>query len=382
MKSRIFGYLKWLSLASLLILIALLIGLRLRYGGGNYYPDLSTPPLLPETALETVVQYSEPIGNIAVNHEGRLFFTVHPESRPTTNKLLEWKNGQAVPYPNLEMQQTHFQTVLGLVIDSKNRLWTIDHGFHGFGRPRLLAFDLTTNQIVHDHTFTNDIAQRGSFLQAMQIDSRAETIYIADVSFFRKNPAIIVYDVATQQSRRCLESHPSVYPQDWIIRNPTKEMVFFGGLLALKPGVDGITIDKQDEWIYYGAMVHESLYRVRTADLRNKQLSATELAPRVELFSKKPLNDGLSMDKVGNVFITDVEHSAVVWAKPDRQLQTVIRSPRIRWADALCFGPEGWLYLADSAIPDQMLQTKTHIQSRAPYFIYRFRPGTEGVPGQ
>jgi hypothetical protein len=216
----------------------------------------------------------------------------------------------------------------------------------------------------------------------MQIDSRGETIYIADVSFFRKNPALIVYDVATQQSRRCLASHSSVYPQNWIIRNPSKEMVFLGGLLALKPGVDGIAIDKQDEWVYYAAMVHDGLYRIRTADLRNRQLTEAELAQRVERFSKKPLNDGLSMDKVGNVFITDVEHSAVVWAKPDRQLQTVIRSPRIRWADALCFGPEGWLYLADSAIPDQMLQTKGHIQARAPYFIYRFKPGTEGVPGQ
>ena len=51
------------------------------------------------------------------------------------------------------------------------------------------------------------------------------------------------------------------------------------------------------------------------------------------------------------------------------------------WADALSFGPDGWLYLADSAIPDQVMRSKRHIASQAPYYIFRFRPGVEGVPG-
>ena len=67
---------------------------------------------------------------------------------------------------------------------------------------------------------------------------------------------------------------------------------------------------------------------------------------------------------------------------PNRTLETLIRTPRIRWADALSFGPDGWLYIADSAIPDQVLRSKRHIREAGPYFIYRFRPGVEGVPGQ
>ena len=102
--------------------------LRVRYGGGEPYPDLSTSPLLAESQLEEVISYAEPIGNVAVSRDARIFFTVHPESRPKGNKLLEWVAGAAVPYPSGTVQPHLFNTVLGLVIDRRNRLWTIDHG--------------------------------------------------------------------------------------------------------------------------------------------------------------------------------------------------------------------------------------------------------------
>lgn len=355
-------------------LVLLMIVLRLLYGGGNPYPDLSTAPLLSEDRLEVAVRSNEPVGNVAVSRSGRIFFTIHPESRPDNDKLVEWRNHSAIPYPNEQWQKTHFQTPLGLVIDHQNRLWTIDHGNHGLGKARLSAFDLDSNQLVHDYIFPGRIAGIGSFFQDLQVDSKGETVYIADVSFFRKNPAIIVYDVNKKTARRVLESDPSVTPQDWIVRNPIKEMVFFGGLIALKPGVDGIALDKEDEWLYYAPIAHEGLFRVRTADLKNPQLTAQDLSRRVELFSKKPLSDGILADKERNIYITDVEHGAVMRAGPDKKLQTVIRSNKIRWADGLSLGPDGYVYLADSALPHLMLQPKSHMRERAPYYIFRFRP--------
>lgn len=355
-----------------LVLIAV-TALRLLYGGGSDYPDLSTPPLLDESRLEVAVQSDEPVGNVAASRDGRIFFTIHPESRPDRHKLMEWKNGVAVPYPDEGMQRTHFQTVLGLIVDRQNRLWTIDHGFHGMGTARLSAFDLGANRIVHDHVFPSSIAQAGSFLQDLRVDSKGETVYIADVSFFRKNPAIIVYDVLKKSARRVLESDPSVCPQGWIIRTPIRDMVFLEGLVALKPGVDGIALDGRDEWLYYAAMSHDGLYRVRTADLRDRSLAPAELSRRVERFSRKPLSDGILADEAGHIYITDVEHGSVMRVGQDRKLQTVIRSNRIRWADGLSHGPDGYIYLADSALPHVMLQSKSHMRSQAPYTIFRFR---------
>jgi sugar lactone lactonase YvrE len=178
-----------------------------------------------------------------------------------------------------------------------------------------------------------------------------------------------------------LEGHSSVSAQNWIISTPAKKMTFFGGLAAMKPGIDGIAVTPDGLWLAYGAMSHDTLYRVPTAALLNSSLDDAAIASKVEALGRKPLSDGLSADVEGGVWITDVEHGAVLRMAPDGTLQTWVETPRIRWADALSFGPDGWLYLADSAIPDQVMRSKRHIASQAPYFIFRFRPGVEGVPG-
>jgi sugar lactone lactonase YvrE len=372
-----------LAAAAVIAVLALVlaVALRLRYGGGEHYPDLTGTPQVPDSALETVVSFQQPIGNVAVSTGGRIFFTVHPESRPSGAKLFEWVDGVAEPFPAENLQGDLFETPLGVVIDRRDRLWTIDHGSHGFGTVRLLAVDLGNGEVVHDHRFADHVAPRGSFLQDLQVDPSGDTVYVADVGFWAKRPALVVYDVVSKSARRVLERHPSILPQDWIIRTPAKRMVFFGGLAALKPGVDGIALEPSGQWLYYAAMTHDGLYRIRTSDLRDPDPAPGELARSVERFSHKPLSDGLSSDLAGRIYITDVEHGAVLRVGPDRRLETLIKTPRIRWADALSFGPGGWLYVADSAIPDQVMRSKGHIASQAPYHIYRFRPGARGIPG-
>ncbi|MDH3622843.1 MAG: hypothetical protein OES69_06375 [Myxococcales bacterium] len=369
-------------LLGLVLLIGVVAGgLNLRYGGGEPYPDVSSTPVYDESALEVVVTSPEPIGNVAVSADGRVFYTIHPESRPTGAKLLEWVDGAPKPFPS-EAAQTLFETPLGVVIDRQNRLWTIDHGNHGIGQPRLMAFDLETGAVVHEHVFDSSVAQLGSFLQDLQVDSTGQHVFIADLSFWRQNPGLIVYDVERAKARRVLNSDSSVSPQDWLIRNPTKDMKFFGGLVVLKPGVDGIALDRNDEWLYYGAMAHDTMYRVAVTDLLDPLLRDEALAAGVRAVGAKPLNDGLSTDNDGNLLITDVEHGAVLRMTPKGELTTLVKSDRIRWADALSYGPNGWLYVADSAIPDQMLQSKAHIAANAPYYIFRFKPDIAGVPGQ
>lgn len=365
------------------LIIVLAIFLRVRYGGGSFYPDLTTDPLLPATALEEVFAFDEPLGNLAVSSDNRLFFTVHPESRPTTNKVMEIVNGKAIPYPNQEFQSSQFITVLGMFIDLQNRLWTIDHGNHGFQAVRLLAFDLNSNEVVHDYTFPSEVAEKGSFFNDLQVSPDGKQVYVADVSFFGKNPALVVYDLEKGQSRRLLEDHPSVVAQNWIPRNKTKTMKFFGGLVNLKPGIDGLVLDAAGEWVYYGAMAHDELFKIRTQDLTNDQLSAAELANKVVRVGTKPLSDGLSIDTLDNIYITDVDHGGIARMSPRGELHTLIKDrDRIRWADGCSFGGDGYLYFTDSAIPDQMLRSKGHMRSKAPYYIYRVNPGIGGIPGR
>ena len=79
----------------LIIAIVVALAFRIRYGGGEPYDDLTSAPIMDSGALEVVLEYSKPIGNVAVSRSGRVFFTVHPESRPKGNKLLEYECGRS-----------------------------------------------------------------------------------------------------------------------------------------------------------------------------------------------------------------------------------------------------------------------------------------------
>ena len=364
----------------LVLALVMVVVVRVRYGGGDLYPDVSTAPLLNNNIIEEVLAYPEPIGNVAVSASGRVFFTVHPESRPQGNKLLEYVDGASVPFPDGASQSSLFDTVLGIAIDSHNRLWTIDHGNHGLRDARLLAFDLETGKLIHDDRLDQSIAPLGSFLQDIQVSADGQTIVIADASFWRKQPALIVYDIGTTAARRVLDGHASVSAENYIIRNSGRTMTFGGGIVALRGGVDGISLS--DEWLYFAALSGSSLYRVSLADLRNSKIPNSQLAASVERYADKPLSDGLSIDTSGTLYVTDVEHNSIYIVGDDREPRTLLQSQNIRWPDALSFGPDGWLYIADSALAEVILQPREHIKSQGPYKIFRFQPGATGTPGQ
>ena len=354
--------------------------LWIRHGGGEPYPDLTRPPELGSDALESVLAYPEPVGNVAVSRDGRIFFTVHPESRPHGNKLLEYVNGASVPYPSLRQQAELFDTPLGIAIDRLNRLWVIDHGNHGLRSARIVGIDLDNGSVVRDQYFDATIAPLGSMLQDLQVSADGRTIIIADASFWRKSPALIVYDVDTGTARRVLEGHKSVSAEDFVIQSGDRKMEFLGGMAVLRGGVDGIALGK--EWLYWGALSGSNLYRIQLRHLRNSELPESQLAKVLERVSEKPLSDGLSIDTAGNVYITDIEHHAIFRVSPAGQLSTVLQSRDMRWPDALSFGPDGYLYIADSALPELILKSNDHIKAQGPYRIFRFKPGFEGVPGQ
>ncbi|MFN7118618.1 MAG: L-dopachrome tautomerase-related protein [Saprospiraceae bacterium] len=366
-----------ISSAVVLVLVLILaIFLRLRFGGGKTYPDLSTTPRLPQAALEAFFAFDEPIGNVAASRDTsyptRVFFTVHPESRPEKIKLLEIKDGKAVPYPS-EAEQAKFKTPLGLYVDRQQRLWVIDHGNHAIEGARLLAFDLQKNALIHEYTFPDSIAEKGSFFNDLSVTPDGNYVFVADVSFFAKKPSLIVYDIARRQARSLLDGHPSVTSQGYVPVTPAKKMRFFGGLVDLMPGIDGLDVDGKGEYVYWAAMSHESLCRLPVATATDFNLSDNAIYNKVETVSKKPLSDGIRVDTAGNVLITDIEHQGIYVVAPDGKGQTLLRDARIRWADGLSYGSDGYWYLADSDIPNQMLQSKKHIMQHQPYYIFRFK---------
>lgn len=344
------------------------------YGGGERFPDRTTLAQLPPEALELVAELTEPPGNIAVSSTGRVFITVHPEAKPEGNKLLELVDGKAVPFPRRAEAagQITLNTPLGLRIDNQDRLWILDHGDHGRENPALTAIEIKTESIVHHAGFDAEAAPWGSFLQDFVIDPRDGTIFIADAGIVRRSPGLIIYNPQTQRARRFLEGDDSVMPQDYKVYTASGPMDRFGGLITLKVGVDSIAIDDTGEWLYYGAMNHGSLYRIKTSDVK-QGLPEVDLRQNRQMYAAKVMSDGIVFGPGGVVYLSDIEHGAIAVIGPDRRLATLLRSPRLRWPDGLSLAPGGYLYVADSDLSDVVFRNKEQIRRASPYQVFRIK---------
>ena len=365
-------------------LLAAVIAMRILFGGGRRLEDRTTDPKLPGSALEKVVDLDYPPGNVAVSEDGRVFFTLHPDGDPPA-KVLELVDGKPVPYPDASFQQSGgadpgFQSILSIRIDRQQRLWVLDYANYGRGQPRILAFDLKTNRLVHRYDFPSSVAGLLSMLNDFQVDPAGEKIYIAETSPILQRPALIVYEVASKSARRVLDGHPSVKARDYLIQAPGRDMVAYG-FYTLRIPVDSIALDRRGEWLYYGPVSGDRLYRVARRDLDDATLSAEALAARVQDYGPKTLSDGITTDVDDDVYLSDMEHSAVVVLDPDRKLTTLVKDPRLRWPDGFSFAPGGWLYLTCSSLQHVLFVGHSHVRENAPYQIFRFRPGHEGFPG-
>ncbi|MEL7120820.1 MAG: L-dopachrome tautomerase-related protein [Bacteroidota bacterium] len=370
---------KWSVIFLLVFIGSVAIFLRLGFGGGKEYEDISSAPRYGKEQLELFFSYDEPIGNVAATndtaYQSRVFFTIHPESRPENYKLVEIVDNKAIPYPNEEAQNELFNTVLGVYCDQQNRLWTIDHGLHASQDVKLTAFDLKTDEVVHEYVFPGKVAEFLSFFNDLSVTPDGRYVFVADVSFFGKTPSLVVYDTKTGESRSLLDSHESVTDEGYVPVTPAKKMRFFGGIVDLLTGIDGIEVSPDGKYVYYAAMGHSTLYRIPVASCIDFDKSKKDIEQDVESLAQKPLSDGIRCDQKGWIYITDIENQGIFVVDPAmKEGFTLIKDDRIRWADGLALASDGYFYLADSDIPNQMLQSKKHMAKHAPYNIFRFKP--------
>ena len=365
----------------LLILTALFVNGCALTLSGDKLEDRTTHPLFSaKKQLETYAELDFPPGNIAVAPNGRVFFSFHPEGGAPIH-IAELVSGKVLPYPDERAQEKKFNTPLSLRIDRQNRLWILDYASHGFGHVKLYAFDLDSNKLVHEFEFPRNIAGLGSMLNDFQVDADGKKIYIADTSVFAQSQAIIVYDVEKKKARRLLKKHASVRNGPYAVHingRPFKVL----GVFKLKFGVDSIALSRDGRWLYYAPLNGGILYRIEVGALNDEKLSDKALGKRVEKFAEITLSDGITTDDSGNIYITDMESSAIHRVDPQGNLRTLFKDPeKLHWPDGFSFGPGGVLYFTDSALQKIIMKSKKQITKNRPYYIYRFSPGFRATPG-
>jgi len=361
-----------------------LLFVKLRYGGGVPYPDVSTAPLIAADKVRTVVELEYPPGNVTGSRDGRIFFNTHPftgSQRFTGAFLFELVGGTPRPYPDAASQQD-VQFAFGMTVDAQNRLWLTAPATLDRARTRLLAYDLASNQKVIDHELPRGVARFG---QDLRVTPDGQTVFLADTGASGFTQAsLVVVDTRQWSVRTVLAGDPSTQPQGWVMRTRQGPYRIGFGLVTMAVGVDGIALSADGAWLYFATMSHDTLYRVRTADLLNPALSESELAQRLEKVGKKPLSDGIAVMPDGTVLITDVENGAVARLDASGKLETLVRLPGVVWSDGVHVAANGEVLFTDSSIPsyiDQLLRPPALEKLRAgrPYRIYGFfLPGAPG----
>ena len=113
---------------------------------------------------------------VTVSHTGRVFVNYPHWGDPVTFTVAEIVNGQAVAYPNAQVNKINkahpgacLYSVQSVVVDPKDRLWALDTGSLKLGPnvpggPKLVCMDLKTNTITRKIFFPRSVVPASTYL--------------------------------------------------------------------------------------------------------------------------------------------------------------------------------------------------------------------------
>jgi hypothetical protein len=241
-------------------------------------------------------------GNVTATVNRRVIMSLHQFYKPDYS-VVEYKDHSLQPFPNREWSAADstapikLDSVLGIRSDNNGVVWMLDNGMRSGVTPKLVGWNTNTNKLQRLIYLPAPIAPKDSFVNDFALDTTHAHAFISDPAG-GNNAALIVVDLLTGSARRVLQGHRSVIPEnvDLVINQiPVQVKTASGELTEPHIGVNPITEDLANEWVYFGPMHGLNLYRIKANDLINAHLSETELAERVERYSAKPISDGISI---------------------------------------------------------------------------------------
>jgi hypothetical protein len=299
--------------------------------------------------LEIVAELpaEHPPGNLAVTPTGRIIMSQHQFYGAPLRVVELLEDGSIIPFPNQvwsskpEQKGIGLNGVLGLRADVNGVVWMLDRSA-GMGQPgKIVGWDTEQDQLYQVIYLPQPIIVENSFLNDLAVDLDHQAIYLTDTAS-GVDSALIVVDLNTGFSRRVLVGDVSTRPED--IPLIVDERVIN---LAGKPaqvGANPITVDPNNEWVYYAPMSGTSLYRVATEDLLDPALSPEELSSRVERYGDKQICDGITVDGAGNVYLTSITDNAIGMVDQTGTYQTLYQDDKLlRWTNGMAFSSDDYI---------------------------------------
>ncbi|MBK6863942.1 MAG: hypothetical protein IPG91_10350 [Ideonella sp.] len=367
--------------------------------GAALLTGCATAPAPTQVQPEVYARLGGGVGGITYMPDGRLIIGYHPFYDPAVKVgLLNATRDGTTPYPNAEWQSckradgsqkdpnTCLNWVLGLHTDANGILWLLDSGQSAPRiTPKLVGWDTKANKLHRIVPIPAPASIPESQHNDFVVDTKRNVIVIADEAIATgpvgDKAALVVVDLGTGQSRRLLQGHVSVMPDQ---TRPITVDVGTPRAKAIKVfvGVDGIALDHRGEWLYYAPLNGAKVYRVRMSDLLDRSLAAAQLGARVETWADKPNNGGMSIDAQGNLYLTEVGERAIGIIPADtRQYRRFAADKDMVWPDGVTYSPDGYMYSGAAQLPLSAPLNDGKAENKAPYLVYRFRPVAPGMPG-
>ncbi|MBC8107809.1 MAG: gluconolaconase [Anaerolineae bacterium] len=348
--------------------------------------------------LETVALISGPMPTgVTVSKNGRIFLCIPRWGDPVDFTVGELRNGKLVPYPNISINRLNNEnqtdgliSVQSVVVDQEDRLWILDTGSINFspvnpGGPKMLCFDLKTDQIVKRVNFPENVVLPTSYLNDVRFNltmGKEGVAFITDSSDKGPN-GIIVVDLASGESWRKLHDHPSTKADPNFVPSvegePLKARPGPGQPEAtMKIGADGIAISNDGRTLYYCALASRRTYSVSTDALADGKMSDEETAKSVkEIGPRDFASDGLFTDSNNNLLLTDYENNAVRRRDTNGEQSTytiIAQDPRLIWPDTLSMDAQGMVYVIANQLNRQPRFHEGKDLRKQPYALFRFKP--------
>lgn len=327
---------------------------------------------------------NQPIG-VTVSKDNRLFVSF-PHKEPFLYGLTEIIDGKRKPFPNEEWNkilpekpENHFVNVQDLHIDTDNFLWVLDSkpggansvfgkekGDADLGKFKLLKIDLDSNKVIKIYHF-EDLPKEKSALNDVVVDTEKQFAYLSDPGL----KAIVILDLKTGKTRIALENDKStVVTPNLKLHLDGKDVVEDNGKPFVS-NVNGIALTNDNQYFYFRAINQMNLYRIKTADLSNKNLSKTELSAKVENLGETGICHGMIADSMGNIYLSSSPDYSIKYFSPDGKLHTLVQDSRLGWPDSFGIGTDGFLYFSCSQLNRLPKYNGNVDKTELPYRVFK-----------
>ncbi|KAL6427914.1 hypothetical protein ACFW04_008383 [Cataglyphis niger] len=190
--------------------------------------------------------------------------------------------------------------------------------------PKVVVFDLKTNQVVRHVTFPREVLRPDTLLTNFVIDEvSAKTcddvfLYITDTL----GPGILVFDGVRNRSWRVV--HASMYP------NPDEATYKIGSdTFEFLDGVVGITFSPRLQTVYYQPLATNRIFSVSTSALQAGPLSLGQQLPVTMIGRKSSQGLALAINPLDDtiVFAPLTETVVASWQPQTNQQRILAYSP-------------------------------------------------------